>query len=60
MKPTDDDWRAIQDSLDGDCPMSIVGQFQRKEISASDVLGRIAAYAEAAYERGYAVGNKAR
>jgi hypothetical protein len=53
MQPTDEDWRVIQESLEGDCPMMIVGQLQRGEITPTNALERIAAYAEKSFERGY-------
>jgi hypothetical protein len=53
MEPNDEDWEVIQESLEGDCPMMIVGQLQRGEISPTQALERIAAYATVAFERGY-------
>ena len=56
---TDEDLKVIQESLEGDCPMMIVGQLQRGEITPTQALERIAAYAEKSFERGYIVAKEA-
>jgi len=51
-KPSDDDWRAIQATVDQDCPLGMVADLGEGRISWDQAAERICAYAEAAFARG--------
>lgn len=52
--PNEVQWRAIQALVDDDCPMSMLAEFNRGEISLARLADRIEAYAVAAFEIGRA------